>query len=157
MVSRDAVHNLSTRLCSDRSAGRVHQVHRLSIKSAFLAYKKLLACSFVVYPKNQVNTRPSSQSIGLRNAPMRTSHPSGSRLLSLPKGKNFSAPGSFEPQKIIGTKPCPIVLTTTGLMVLRRNGPDPGWFKAWAYQLFIIVDNTMFSRLNGLPIRPDGY
>ena len=113
-------------------------------KIRFVADKKLFACLFVVCPKNQVNTHPSSQSIGSRNAPMRTSHPSGSRHLSLPKGKDFSAPGSFEPQKIIGTKPCPMALTTTGLMVLRRNGPDPEWFKAWAYQLFIIVTTRCF-------------
>jgi hypothetical protein len=74
-----------------------------------------------------------------------------------PKGKSFSAPGSYEPQKIVGAKPCPIVLTTTGLMVLRRNGPDPAWFKAWAYQFILIVDTTKDSRLRGLPIRSDGF
>jgi hypothetical protein len=95
---------------------------------------------------------------GSRKVLMRASHPSGSRRLSFPKGKGFSAPSSFEPQKIISAKPCPIVFMTTGLMVLRRNGPDPEWFKARAYQLVVIIVNkTIFSRLNGLPIRSGGY
>jgi len=71
--------------------------------------------------------------------------------------KNISAPGSYEPQKIIGAKPCPIAFNTTDLMVLRRNGPDPLWFKAWAYQSVLTVDKTFFSRLRGLPIRLNGF
>jgi hypothetical protein len=43
------------------------------------------------------------------------------------------------------------------LMVLRRNGPDPLWFKAWAYQSVLTVDKTFFSRLRGLPIRLYGF
>jgi hypothetical protein len=58
---------------------------------------------------------------------------------------------------MVGAKPCPIVLNTTSLMVLRRNGPDPKWLKAWAYQLVLIVYKTIFSRLNGLPIKSGGY
>jgi hypothetical protein len=89
---------------------------------------------------------------------MRASHPSGSRLLVFLKGKNISAPGSFEPQKIVGAKPCPIAFfNTTDLMVLRQNGPDPLWFKAWAYQAVFTVDKTLFSRLRGLPIRLNGF
>jgi hypothetical protein len=43
------------------------------------------------------------------------------------------------------------------LMVLRRNGPDPLWFKAWAYQAVLTVDKTLFSRLRGLPIRVSDF
>jgi len=58
---------------------------------------------------------------------------------------------------IVGAKPCPIAFNTTDLMVLRRNGPDPLWFKAWAYQSVLTVDKTFFSRLRGLPIRLNGF
>ena len=34
------------------------------------------------------------------------------------------------PRKMVGAKPCPVALQTTDVVVLRRNGPDPEWFKA---------------------------
>ena len=66
---------------------------------------------------------------GSRNVPMRTSHPSGSRLLKLIHWKSASAPGSSSPRKL--SVPSLVQLYfTTSLMVLRRNGPDPEWLKA---------------------------
>jgi len=61
---------------------------------------------------------------------MRTSHPSGSRHQRFPRGRLAAPLAHSSPRKIIGTKPCPIVYATTGFLVLRRNGPDPSWFKA---------------------------
>lgn len=71
-------------------------------------------------------------------------------------GESFCTPGSFEPQKIVGTKSCPMAFMPTGLMVLHRNGPDPLWFKTWAYQSVLTVYKTFYKRLNDLPIRSGG-
>jgi hypothetical protein len=79
------------------------------------------------------------------------------KAAGLSQGKKYQRPWLYEPQKIVGAKPCPIAFNTTDLMVLRRNGPDPLWFKAWAYQAVLTVDKTLFSRLRGLPIRVSGF
>ena len=142
MGSRDAVHNLSTRLCSGRShhmkaVGRVHQVHRPRITIIIpLSYIYTLACSGFRFVSAAPLIRARllvwwfAQHADARQSPIRI------QATELPNRKVFRAPGSFEPQKIVGAKPCPIAHVTTGFMVLRRNGPDPSWFKAWAYQSF---------------------
>ena len=69
----------------------------------------------------------------------------------------FLYPWLFKPQKIVGTKSCPMALLPTGVVVLRRNGPDPLWLKIWAYQSVLIVYKTFIKRLSDLPIRSRGF
>ncbi len=105
------------------------QVHRLSIQINFCAVLVCLPVLFSCCPDRYPIYAPVFSWDGSRNQPMRTSHPSGSRHWNFP-GKSFHAPGSVEPRKSIGAKPCPMALMPTGFVVLHRNGPDPLWFKA---------------------------
>ena len=73
-----------------------------------LAYKNT-SCLFACRLLEANKYAPVFSLCGSRNVPMRTSHPSGSRLLKLSHWKSASAPGSFGPHKIIGAKPCPVV------------------------------------------------
>lgn len=120
-----------------------------------VVYKNAV-CLFVcsVCPGNQLTIRTRLLVQWFAQVLMRASHPSGSRLLVFHNGKKYQRPWLIRaPENCRCQALSNCIFKATALMVLRRNGPDPLWFKAWAYQAVLTVDKTLFSRLRGLPIR----
>jgi len=155
--SRDAVHNLSTRLCSDRSAGRVHQVRRLATIRYFLAYKKA-ACLFVcvVCLNNQwiggtlLLVQWFTQRTDAHQSPIRIKAADAYPL------EKRQCPWLIRAPDCVGAKPCPIVFHN------RFNGSPskrtrPGVAQGFGVSACTYSEQHTIGRLNGLPIRPDGY
>ena len=128
VVSRDAVHGLSTRLCSGRSVGRVHKS-----TGSFNSCRTLhfFACSsFRFAPVDTFNPHPHSRLVvhAFNQCAPVTHQDQGVRVFHQEKMQRPWLISS--PRKMIGAKPCPVALQTTDFVVLRHNGPDPEWLKA---------------------------